>query len=112
VLKSASSSLKSFFTPQVWDVLSQQLKLSKREVQMLKALFDDKREAGIARELGISRHTVRTYMLRLHGKLRVNSRAALVTAILGQFLTAVVRRNSSLPPICARRAEGGCPFQQ
>jgi len=79
---------------------------------MLKALFDDKKEAGIARELGISRHTVRTYMLRLHGKLRVNSRAALVTAILGQFLTAVVRRNSSLPPICARRAEGGCPFQQ
>jgi DNA-binding CsgD family transcriptional regulator len=110
--QSRSSSLKPFFTPQVWDVLSQQLKLSKREVQMLKALFDDKSEAGIARDLGLSPHTVRTYMERLHGKVGVKSRTALMTAVLGEFLKAVIQPNSPLSPICAKRAQGECPFQR
>jgi len=112
MLQSRSSSLKPFFTPQVWAVLSQQMKLSKRELQMVKAVFDDKREDSIARDLGLSPHTVRTYMERLHGKLGVKSRTALMTAILGEFLKAVIQPNSPLSPICAKRAQSDCPFQR
>ena len=79
---------------------------------MVKAVFENKRENSIARDLGLSPYTVRTYMERLHGKLGVKSRAALMTAVLGEFLKAVIHPDSPISPICARRTQGECPFQR
>ena len=63
------------------------LRLSKREAQIVSALFDDKKEAAIATHLGISRHTVHTYTERLYRKMGVSSRVGLVRRVFIEFMS-------------------------
>ena len=69
-----------------WDLLKLSLKLSDRELQIVKAIFDDKKETAIAADLEISPHTVNTYLQRLYQKLSVNSRAQLIVRIFAEHL--------------------------
>lgn len=69
-----------------WQSLKASLRLSCRELQITRAIFDDKKELAIASDLHISPHTVNTYLQRLYGKLGVNSRAQLIVRIVAEHL--------------------------
>jgi len=84
------------------------LGLSLREEQIVRAIFDDCTESAIASDLGISPHTVHTHVERLHQKLGVVDRVALVLRVVNEFLNLTRTPGSLMPPICATRAAGGC----
>ncbi len=108
--ESASQSLKLFMDDRAWPLITERLRLSVRESQIARAVFEDRKEAAIATSLGISPHTVRTHMERLYHKLGVQSRVELVVFILGEFLRLTADDDNELPPICFRRRTGECPF--
>jgi DNA-binding NarL/FixJ family response regulator len=69
-----------------WDQLREALRLSQREIQVVRGVFDDWKEEQIAHELGLSPHTVNTYLQRLYKKLHVSSRAQLVVRVMADYL--------------------------
>lgn len=65
-----------------WQALRLALQLSNRELEIAQAIFDDKRESQVAKDLGISVHTVHTYLKRLFQKLGARSRVEVVCIIV------------------------------
>jgi DNA-binding NarL/FixJ family response regulator len=61
-----------------WRAIEASLGLSPREAQIVKCIFDDRKESAIARWLGLSTPTVHTYIARVYQKLGVHSRIELV----------------------------------
>ncbi len=76
----------TMFTDQMWSRVERSLRLSRREVQIVRGVFDDLTEDGIAASLGISAHTVHTHVERLHHKLSVVDRAQLILRIVEECL--------------------------
>ena len=58
--------------------------MSQRELEIAQAVFDDLSEGEIAEALGISTHTVHTYLKRLYQKLGAKSRVELVCILVGR----------------------------
>ena len=102
----------AIFSEQAWGELGASLQLSRRELQTVRGIFDDRKESAIASELGISAHTVHTHMERLRHKLGVVDRVELVLRIVNEFLRLTTLPGGSLPPLCASRAAGRCPLQR
>ena len=69
-----------------WSRVADILGFSPRELQIVRALFDDRKETTIARDLGISRHTVHTYIERIYQNLDTRSRVELMGAVLAAHL--------------------------
>ncbi|MGA2229887.1 MAG: helix-turn-helix transcriptional regulator [Tepidisphaeraceae bacterium] len=105
-----SASLSSFLNDAAWERLAEKLKLSPREIQIVRAVFEDQKELVIARRLGMSPHTVHTHMDRLHSKLSVRGRSQLIIKVLTTFLLMTAEPDSPLPAICGDRAAGRCPL--
>jgi DNA-binding CsgD family transcriptional regulator len=82
-----------------WAQLSQGLRLSPREVQIVQLVFEDMRDGSIAFELALSPHTVSTYLRRLYTKLQVSSRPQLILRVMAEYLTflAANRTLDTLP---------------
>ena len=76
----------SIFSKKEWDELECDLKLSQRALQVVRGIFDDKTEEGIAYDLGISAHTVHSYLIRIYQRLDVSSREQLLVYIFGRYL--------------------------
>jgi len=72
-----------------WPSLAEALRLSPRELQVVKGVFEDHKEESIAADLGISPHTVSTYLQRIYAKLRVGSRPQLIVRVIAEYLRAV-----------------------
>ena len=100
------------FSKQAWDEIASSLKLSGRELQIIKDVFDDRTESAIAAHYGVSPHTVHTYCERLYHKLAVTDRVKLVLRITDEFLALTVASGSVLPPICTNRTAGRCPLRR
>ena len=98
----------ALFSGPAWDELGRSLRLTKRELQIVRGIFDDRTEFAIAADLGISPHTVHTQVERLRHKLAVVDRVALVLQVVEEFLRLTAAPGSGLPPICAARAAGQC----
>ena len=77
---------RAVLSDQQWRSLARSLHLSGREIEVLRCVFDDQTEAGMALELGISCHTVHTHLERLYRKLGVRSRCAAVVRVFGEHL--------------------------
>ena len=75
-----------------WESVGETFGLSRRELQILRYVFEDQKEYAIALELGISQHTVHTYLGRLYRKLGVTSRVQLVLSVLDGFLLTEAAR--------------------
>lgn len=56
-------------------------RLTDRECQILCGILQDKSEARIARELGISQNNVHSRVRHIYQKLGVNTRASLVVSV-------------------------------
>lgn len=73
----------------VWTHLTDKLRLSQREVDVIQRLCSDEPEAVIAHQLGISPHTVHSHMERLYRKLNVASRAQVVIRLFREYIAHV-----------------------
>ncbi len=100
----------AMFSRAVWAALARHLDLSGRELSILRGIFDNQVEFAIAKDLGISAHTVHTHVERLHRKLQVTSRSQLVIAITAKFLLLTETAEDGLPPICPHQSAGDCPL--
>ncbi len=69
-----------------WEFLQRALTLSPRELQIVQHVYDDHTELDIAVSLGISVHTVHTYVGRLYRKLGVASRCQLLRSVMDAYL--------------------------
>jgi DNA-binding CsgD family transcriptional regulator len=97
------------FSDRTWAVLAVNLKLSARELEIVRGIFNDRKEHAIAAELGISAHTVHTERERLYRKLGINNQVQLMLRLFSEF-HALTLDGSTLPPICALRTAGRCPL--
>ncbi|MFA7237451.1 MAG: helix-turn-helix transcriptional regulator [Phycisphaeraceae bacterium] len=97
-------------TDRAWGEVGRSLRLSGRELEIARCVFDDCKELMIAGRLGISPHTVRTHLERVYRKLGVNSRVELVVKVVDEFLRLTRTEGADLPPICWNRAAGRCPL--
>jgi len=102
----------AMFSDQAWGKIGRKFKLSGRELQVIKEIFDDRTEFAIAAHYGVSPHTVHTYCERLYHKLAVTGRVKLVLRIVDEFLALTVAPETVLPPICANRFAGHCPLRR
>jgi len=99
------------FPPMAWKQIACNLKLSSRELQIVRGTFDDQTEPTIAANLRIATSTVHTYITRLHHKLAVTDRAQLLLRVMEEFMALTVSPRDQLPLICAIRAKGRCPLR-
>ena len=99
------------FSKEAWKGIAASLRLSRRELQIVQRIFDDRTEPEMSKELGIAPGTVHTHMERLRRKLVASDRAELLMRVMCEFLRLTMAPQSMLPPICARRAAGQCPFR-
>lgn len=80
---------REILAPEQWIQIRSALKLSLRELEITQHIFDDNKTEYIAFELGISIHTVNTYLQRLYVKLNVRSRSQLVLRILKTYIDSL-----------------------
>ena len=73
------------FVPGEWRSLAAALGLSPRECGIVRAVFDGASEKDTARDLGLSPHTVHTYLWRVYRKLHVQSREELLVRVFAEF---------------------------
>ena len=78
----------SVLSPSDWSRIGELLKLSKRQLAIVKLVFDDQCDSEIAQTMGISRHTVNSHFGRLYQKLGVHSRVQLSILVFSQHLKA------------------------
>jgi DNA-binding CsgD family transcriptional regulator len=102
----------AIFAEQAWINMARTLRLSRRELDILRGMFDGLTESAIAIGLSVSLRTVRTHVERLHRKLHVTHQVALVLRVMVEFLKLAGADGSGVPSICARRAAGCCPLQR
>jgi DNA-binding NarL/FixJ family response regulator len=76
---------QSLFGPTEWRTLAAALGLSPRECGIVRAVFDGASEKDAARDLGLSPHTVHTYVWRIYRKLQVQSREELLVRVFAEF---------------------------
>ena len=75
------------FVPGEWRSLANCLGLSPRECGIVRAVFDGDSEKRTAERLGLSPHTVHTYLWRIYRKLNVQSREGLLVRVFAEFRT-------------------------
>ena len=70
-----------------WRSIGRSLHLSGREFQIVQRLFDDEKELAIAQQLGVSPHTIHTYLGRLYRKIGVSSRCELLVRVFAEYIS-------------------------
>ena len=90
---------QTVLSEEAWADIGRTLALSSREMEIVRAVFDDKTEAAIASDLGISPHTVHTHVDRLHRKLGVTDRTQLILRIVSESLRLT---GSPRPPVASQ----------
>jgi DNA-binding CsgD family transcriptional regulator len=76
----------AMFSDQAWREMARRLQLSGRELLIVRGIFDDRVEAAIAADLGISPHTVHTHLGRLHRKLAAGTRTQIILLVVQEFM--------------------------
>ncbi len=89
---------ESLLTDEQWARLARRLAISRRELQIVRLLFEDEPEKTIAARLGISLHTVHAHLMHLHWKLGVKSRVGLVLRVFRECLAADVEQDYPVFP--------------
>jgi DNA-binding CsgD family transcriptional regulator len=68
-----------------WVVMARRLRLSPRQVEIVRDVMRNEKEQTIAARLGISGHTVHTHVKRIYARLRVASRVELVARLFAEY---------------------------
>jgi DNA-binding NarL/FixJ family response regulator len=88
---------QAVFVPGEWRSLAACLGLSPRECGIVRAVFDGNSEKDAAERLGLSPHTVHTYLWRIYRKLHVQSREELLVRVFAEFRSLPKRPPNSGP---------------
>ncbi|MCB9858171.1 MAG: response regulator transcription factor [Phycisphaerales bacterium] len=80
---------RSLLQQDQWRTIVADLRLSPREEEIVKYIFDGLKETAIARALDISPHTVHTHLERLYHKIHVQSRCEVALRVFQTFLDHV-----------------------
>jgi DNA-binding CsgD family transcriptional regulator len=99
---SAMHSDRHILGPKDWQRIRGSLKLSGREIQITQHIFDDAKAECIAADLGISVHTVNTYLQRLYLKLDIRSRSQLVLCVLRNHIEHLRTSSNQREAVCER----------
>ncbi|MEI8043733.1 MAG: helix-turn-helix transcriptional regulator [Verrucomicrobiota bacterium] len=91
-----------------WSEIAKAMGITKREIQIIQGVFDNRHEVDIAERLRISPHTVHMHLNRLYKKLIVTSRTELVLRIVQEMVTLTLSETAVLPPICPRHRTDAC----
>lgn len=86
-----------------WAETARTLRLSGRELQIVRGVFDCRTEYALAMDLGIAPRTVDTHLERLYRKLTVNTRVALVLRVMEEL--SRTRGNSAAGKVSALAAK-------
>lgn len=93
----ANASARRLLPESTWQHIFASLKLSQREIEVVRCILEDIPEHRIADRLGISRHTVHTYTERLYRKLGVSSRVELTVRVFASFLSTLDEQQRQMP---------------
>jgi DNA-binding CsgD family transcriptional regulator len=74
---------RSFLCPTAWQALGNCLALSPQELRIVRLIFEHRTRRSMARELGISPHTVHSHFRRLYRKLGVADEPELILRVFG-----------------------------
>jgi DNA-binding CsgD family transcriptional regulator len=96
---------------EAWRQIAKSLRLSPREMEITRGIFNNHTEKAMADDLRLSSHTIHAHINRLFRKLNVNTRTDLVLLVVEQLLTLTRAEGSRLPPICPHHVKGDCPLQ-
>ncbi|MCI0434384.1 MAG: helix-turn-helix transcriptional regulator [Gemmatimonadetes bacterium] len=92
----------AFLSDDEWRWLSVSLKLSRRQEEIVRCIVDGDTHDTIAGRLGISSHTVHTYLERLYRKLEVHNERDLVSRIFMAYSLRMTGRDQAERPAQAR----------
>jgi len=81
----------AMFSEPDWAEIAQALRLSRRELQVVRGVFEDRTESTMATDLGIARRTVHTYFERLYCRLGVTDRVQLVLRVMEEWIAVTTR---------------------
>lgn len=76
----------SYLTRAQWNCIAAALPLSRRQLQIVRCIFDGLDEPSMSRQLGIATGTVHTYLDRLYRKLGVKCRCELIVRVFVTYL--------------------------
>jgi DNA-binding NarL/FixJ family response regulator len=98
----------AMLSEQAWSEVGSALRVTRREVEVVQAVFDNLTEKGIASRFAITEHTAHTHLNRLFKKLNVRSRTELVLRFVEQMMELILSETAVLPPICPRHESSHC----
>ena len=84
-----------------WPRIARETRLTRREMEIARELFQGLGEAAIADELGISVHTVHTHIHRMYRKLDVRNRSEFILRVVSTHVESNAERTerqSALAP--------------
>lgn len=78
-----------------WSGIASALRLSPRELEVVRGVFEYGCDPAIAVRLGISPHTVHTHLDRIYRKINVGNRCDLVLKVFASYL--MLQQNTAPP---------------
>lgn len=90
-----------------WAETARALRLSGRELQIVRGVFDNRKETAIAADLGIAPRTVNTHLERLYRKVTVTTRVELVLRVIEEVLQAKGKSKTGSGNVLAATARSG-----
>ena len=72
-----------------WEEVIDELSLSARQGELVRHIFNGKKQVAIAEEMGLGLGTIKTYFRRVYRKLGVTNRSELVARVLFAHLILV-----------------------
>jgi DNA-binding CsgD family transcriptional regulator len=73
----APTRIEPSFTDAQWELVRERLNVRPRELQVVRLVLQEKSERAVARELEISKHTVREHLKHAYRRMGIHSRTAL-----------------------------------
>lgn len=69
-----------------WQRIADSLRLSARQLQIARCVFDGLDEPSIGHQLGVSSHTIHSHLNRLYTKIRVKNRCELIVRVFLAYI--------------------------
>jgi len=86
VRKNCQAKGQALLSARAWELVGEELGLSRRQLELVRHVFDGKKLTTVASEMRLSLGTVKTYSQRIHQKLEIRDQRELALAVFGAYL--------------------------
>ena len=90
-----------------WRSIAESLGLSRRQLQIVRCVFDGLDEPSIGHQLRVFSHTVHSHLNRLYKKIRVKSRCELIVLVFLNYLSRASPSRRRASEVAPRRSGVG-----